>query len=127
MTEENTPVETESTETEEVEEESTDTAVSATYQPDTYHKPEALFRIAIWSGWIGWAFLIVALVNFGLRIYNNYYPLFASGQANAQSVFYLLINEAYSVLFMVFVFLVLQGVSQGSYILMDIFEKLGKS
>ncbi len=76
---------------------------------------------------MGWAFLLVALVNFGLRVYNNYYPLFAAGQAGAQQVMYMVINEAYTILFMVFVFLVLQGVSQGSYMLMDLFEKSEQS
>lgn len=92
-------------------------------EPDTYHKPETLFRIAIWSGWISWAFLIVALMNFSLRVYNNYYPMISSGQIDVQSILYILVNEAYTLLFMAFVFLVLQGISQGSYILMDLFDK----
>lgn len=98
----------------------------ASEEPDTYHKPETLFRIAIWSGWISWAFLVVALLNFGLRIYNNYYPMVASGQVDAQTIMYILVNEAYTLLFMAFIFLVLQGVSQVSYILMDLFESHNK-
>jgi hypothetical protein len=100
--------------------------VASVEPEDTYHKPDTLFRIAIWAGWISWAFLVVALMNFGLRIYNNYYPMIASGQLDFRSVLYILINEAYTLLFMAFVFLVLQGVSQGGYLLMDLFENNSK-
>ena len=93
-------------------------------ESDTYHNPDALIRISIWSNWIAWLFLVSAIINFGLRIYQNYYPYFVQGQADVQTVLNIVINESYSLIFMGFVFLVLQGVSHGINILLDIYEKL---
>ncbi len=92
-------------------------------EPDTYHNPNALFRIAIWSGWISWAFLVIALANFAFRIYGNVVPLIQSGQYDFQTLLYYTINELYSLLFMAFVVLVLQGVSQGLFALLDLLDK----
>ncbi|NTV38249.1 MAG: hypothetical protein HGA82_03605 [Anaerolineales bacterium] len=93
-------------------------------EADTYHNPEALIRISIWANWIAWLFLASAVLNFGLRIYQNYYPYFSQGAADAQTIINIVVNESYSLIFMGFVFLVLQGVSHGINILLDIYEKL---
>jgi hypothetical protein len=93
-------------------------------EPDTYHNPDALIRISIWANWIAWLFLASAILNFGLRIYQNYYPYFAQGQADVQTVLNIVVNESYSIIFMGFVFLVLQGVSHGINILLDIYDKV---
>jgi hypothetical protein len=102
--------------------ETTQAPAAPAVEPDTYHSPNGIFRIAIWAGWISWAFLVIALVNFGLRIYNNIYPAIQAGQFTGMNAVYYSFNEIYMLLFYAFIFLVLQGVSQGLYILMDIFE-----
>jgi hypothetical protein len=94
---------------------------------DTYHNPNSLFRVAFWAGIVSWIFLVVALANFVLRVYLNIYPMVQNmlqlGQMDYQTLSYYLINELYSLSFMAFVFLLLQGVAQGLYALLDLLEK----
>ncbi len=115
-----TPVEESAEEKHEVEE-------STVVESDTYHNPNGLFRVGFWAGIVSWIFLVVALVNFGLRIYLNIYPMIQqmvqAGQMDYQTISYYVLNELYSLSFMAFVFLVLQGVSQGLYALLDLLEK----
>ena len=83
--------------------------------------------MGFWAGIVSWIFLVVALVNFGLRIFLNIYPMIQQmiqvGQMDYQTISLYAINEFYSLSFMAFVFLVLQGVSQGLYALLDLLEK----
>jgi hypothetical protein len=46
-----------------------------------------------------------------------------AGQMDYQTISYYVLNEFYSISFMAFVFIVLQGVSQGLYALLDLLEK----
>ena len=112
---------------EESAEEKHEVAESTVVESDTYHNPNGLFRGGFWAGIVSWIFLVVALVNFGLRVYLNIYPMIQqmlqAGQMDYQTISYYVLNELYSLSFMAFVFLVLQGVSQGLYALLDLLEK----
>lgn len=94
-----------------------------TTEVETFHNPDKLFRVAIWSNWIAWILLVMGLANLGYRIYSSYAPYFQSGQADFSNTFYIIATEGYYIFFILFGFTVLHGLSQVIYMLMDIYNK----
>lgn len=91
----------------------------------TFHNENAIFRIAMWANIVAWAALVLALLVFT----NTMYSIIANWAMVSQSLpagFYEKI-AAFAGVFLdplvggVFVFLVLRGLSQGLYLLMDFY------
>ena len=91
----------------------------------TFHNEDAVFRIAMWSNIISWVALVLAV----FQLANGIVELYPQWEQFLMSVpeFYkrvLILAQflvAEPILGGVFVFLVLQGVSQGLYLLMDFY------
>lgn len=91
----------------------------------TFHNEDAVFRIAMWANIISWAALVIALLQF----INGVVELYPQWEQFVMSVpeFYKQILVLTNYLFAapvtggLFAFLALRGVSQGLYILMDMY------
>lgn len=91
----------------------------------TFHNEDAVFRIAMWANIISWAALVLAILQF----VNGVVELYPQWEQFAMSVpeFYKKILVLSNYLFAgpvtggLFAFLTLRGVSQGLYMLMDMY------
>ncbi len=91
----------------------------------TFHNEDVVFRIAMWANIVGWAALAFALLQFA----NVAYSLFSqwSQFVMAYPEIFPRIALLGNALFLeplvggVFAFLALRGISQGLYILMDMY------
>ena len=91
----------------------------------TFHNENAVFRIAMWSNIVSWIALVLSLFTFG----NTMYSIISNWDMVSQSLppgFFEKV-AAFAGVFSepllggVFVFLVLRGLSQGLYLLMDFY------
>ena len=91
----------------------------------TFHNENAVFRIAMWSNIVSWIALALSFVTFG----NTMYSIISNWEMVSQSLPPGIVEKiaAFAGVFSepllggVFVFLVLRGLSQGLYILMDFY------
>ncbi len=86
---------------------------------ETYHDPDALFRISSWANVLSWAILVVFLIQFiaqGVIQFQNTRGFNIS--TAALTVFSLLSN----LLIGAFFFVVLRAISEGIYIFLEIEE-----
>ena len=91
----------------------------------TFHNEDAIFRIAMWSNIVSWIALVLSLFTFG----NTMYSIISNWEMVSQSLppaFFEKIAAfagvfAEPILGGVFAFLVLRGLSQGLYLLMDFY------
>ncbi len=91
----------------------------------TFHNEDAVFRIAMWSNIVSWIALVLSLLMFGNTIYSISSQWAMVSQSLPPEVFGKIAAFAgvfsEPILGGVFVFMVLQGVSQGLYLLMDFY------
>ena len=91
----------------------------------TFHNEDAVFRIAMWSNIVSWLALVLAIIQFVGGIYELYpqWEQFVMSVPKAIDKMFILVrillNEP--VLSGIFAFLVLRGLSQGLYLLMDLY------
>ncbi len=91
----------------------------------TFHNEDAIFRIAMWSNIVSWLALALSLLTFGSTMYS----IISNWAMVSQSLPPALLEKiaAFAGVFSepvlggVFVFLVLRGLSQGLYLLMDFY------
>jgi hypothetical protein len=89
---------------------------------ETYHSPNKLIRLSTWANTISWIALVVgALLALG-QLYLNLQQIRQYASVPPTVIVYYVGEAAYALLVAGFYFLVLQGVSEGINILMDIFE-----
>mgnify|MGYP000924338574 CR=1 FL=1 len=92
---------------------------------ETFHNENAVFRIAMWANIISWVALVLAILQFA----NGVIELYPQWEQFVMSVpeFYKQILVLSNYLFAgpvtsgLFAFLALRGVSQGLYLLMDMY------
>ena len=91
----------------------------------TFHNEDAVFRIAMWANIVSWAALFFALLQFGNVAYSVYSQWDQFVMAYPE--IFPRISVLGNALFLeplaggVFAFLALRGISQGLYILMDMY------
>jgi hypothetical protein len=91
----------------------------------TFHNEDAIFRIAMWANIVSWAALVFALLQFGNVAYSLYSQW--SQFVMAYPEIFPRIAVLGNALFLepltggIFAFLALRGVSQGLYLLMDMY------
>ncbi len=91
----------------------------------TFHNEDAIFRIAMWANIVSWAALVFALLQFGNVAYSLYSQW--SQFVMAYPEIFPRIAVLGNALFLeplaggVFAFLALRGISQGLYLLMDMY------
>ena len=93
----------------------------------TFHNEDVVFRIAMWANIVGWSSLVLAVVNFlniAVKIVKDASQIFAP--AGMPDAFFTNVNLVTAQLLApltggVFVFLALRAISQGLYILMDMY------
>jgi hypothetical protein len=88
---------------------------------ETYHSPNKLLRIATWAETLSWVVLVLYLVNFAGRTISYIHAGFGTWPTSLDGLTYWL-SALSTPLIGVIYFLILQAVSQGIYILMDIEE-----
>lgn len=89
---------------------------------DTYHNPNKLIKIASWANTFSWVILVVVVVASFLQGWLNYQQVQQYQQIPNIIYYYYGSDLLKSLLTGGFYFLVLQAVSEGINILMDIFE-----
>jgi hypothetical protein len=89
---------------------------------DTYHNPNKLIRISTWANTVSWITLVVGVLLGLGQLYLNLQQMKQYAQVPPTVVIYYAADAAYALLVAGFYFLVLQAVSEGINILMDIFE-----
>ena len=91
----------------------------------TFHNEDVVFRIAMWSNIVSWIALALSLLTFGSTMYSITSNWAMVSQSLPPSVFEKIAAFAgvfsEPVLGGVFVFLVLRGLSQGLYLMMDFY------
>ena len=91
----------------------------------TFHNEDAIFRIAMWSNIVAWAALVLSLVMFSSTMYSITSNWAMVSQSLPPGIFEKI--AAFAGVFSepvvsgVFVFLVLRGLSQGLYLMMDLY------
>ena len=91
----------------------------------TFHNEDAVFRIAMWSNIVSWIALVLSLLIFGNTMYSITSQWAMVSQSLPPEIFGKI--AAFSGVFAepilggVFAFIVLQAVSQGLYLLMDMY------
>ncbi|MCP4141980.1 MAG: hypothetical protein GY755_17170 [Chloroflexi bacterium] len=91
----------------------------------TFHNEDAIFRIAMWSNIVSWIALALSLLTFSSTMYSIISNWAAVSQSLPPGAFEKI--AAFAGVFSepvmggVFVFLVLRGLSQGLYLLMDFY------
>ena len=91
----------------------------------TFHNEDAIFRIAMWANIVSWAALVFAVLQFGNVAYSLYSQW--SQFVMAYPEIFPRIAVLGNALFLeplaggVFAFLALRGISQGLYLLMDMY------
>jgi hypothetical protein len=89
---------------------------------DTYHNPNKLIRISTWANTLSWVVLIVAVALALVQLYLNISQMKQYNQVPPLVYAFYGTNTLNDLLVGGFYFLVLQAVSEGINILMDIFE-----
>ncbi|MBT3337359.1 MAG: hypothetical protein HN855_08675 [Anaerolineae bacterium] len=91
----------------------------------TFHNEDAIFRIAMWANIVSWAALVFALLQFGNVAYSLYsqWDQFVMAYPEIFPRIAVLGNALFlePLVGGVFAFLALRGVSQGLYLLMDLY------
>ena len=89
---------------------------------DIYHSPKVLFRLAVWSNILAWVVVIIEIVLFGIKIYFNF---FVNAQPGTPALYTAanLVSYLSPLLAGVAWFVVLKAISEGIYLLVDIYEK----
>jgi hypothetical protein len=106
-------------------------AAASTGEPaaeDTYHEPEALTRLAGWANTLAWVALAFAVVITGARLFYDFQQISQVDASawSSQSLFSAsmsVISSVFSLVIGFFYFIVLRAISEGIYILMDIFDQ----
>jgi hypothetical protein len=97
---------------------------------ETYHSPSKLIRISTWANTISWLILALFIILTGGRIYTDGQQILQAFQQSGgqlpwiQVVLFVADRLSSSLFVGLFYFLVLQAVSEGINILMDIHEGL---
>ena len=89
---------------------------------ETYHNPNKLIRISTWANTISWITLAVGVLLGLGQLYLNLQQIKQYASVPPIVILYYVAEAAYALLVAGFYFLVLQAVSEGINILMDIFE-----
>lgn len=89
---------------------------------DTYHNPNKLIRIATWANTLSWIVLAVAAILALVQLYLNLSQMQQYNQVPPLVYAFYGTNTLNDLLVGGFSFLVLQAISEGINILMDIFE-----
>jgi hypothetical protein len=89
---------------------------------ETYHNPNKLIRISTWANTISWIALVVGVLLGLGQLYLNLQQIKQYSQVPPTVIVYYVGEAIYALLVAGFYFLVLQAVSEGINILMDIFE-----
>lgn len=89
---------------------------------ETYHNPNKLIRIATWSNTISWITLVVAVALGIVKLYLNINQVQQYAEVPPVAYMYYVGDGVVSIVIGVFYFLVLQAVSEGINILLDIHE-----
>jgi hypothetical protein len=89
---------------------------------ETYHNPNKLIRISTWANTISWITLAVGVLLGLGQLYLNLQQIKQYASVPPIVILYYVGEAAYALLVAGFYFLVLQAVSEGINILMDIFE-----
>jgi hypothetical protein len=85
---------------------------------ETYHDPDALFRISSWANFLSWAILVVYLILFIAQVVIQFQNTRGFNLTTALTVVSLLSN----LLIGAFFFVVLRAISEGIYIFLEIEE-----
>ncbi len=85
---------------------------------ETYHDPDALFRISSWANVLSWAILVVYLILFIAQVVIQFQNTRGFNISTALTVVSLLSN----LLIGAFFFVVLRAISEGIYIFLEIEE-----
>lgn len=86
---------------------------------DTYHSRKNIFRLASWANILAWLILVIYLILFGARMY---YDVQQGVQFQVITVLGWLSYFSTLLLGAIW-FVVLQGVAEGLYLMLDLFDK----
>ena len=91
----------------------------------TFHNEDAVFRLAMWSNIVSWLALVLAILQFASGIYELYpqWEQFIMSVPKVIDRVFILVRILFNepILSGIFAFLVLRGLSQGLYLLMDLY------
>ena len=97
-------------------------------EADLFHRPARLMRIASLTSILSWVILVVAIIFFGVQIFSLVRQLIpAAGQYGFMDVLPAFLSPFLVLLPGLFLAVVLQVLSEGVYVMMDIEENTRKS
>jgi hypothetical protein len=88
---------------------------------DTYHDPDKLVHLSAWSGYLSWVIIIIAVIVFVFRLIFEIPQIIAQPPGLLDTITYI-VSPFYSLAIGIFYFVVLQAISEGIHIWMDIHE-----
>ena len=90
---------------------------------DIWHNPDRLFSIATWAKTLSWAAMIVTGLHTLVLAALQFQSLAGTAPANLGEISYYFLSLVSGLISAAVLFLVLQGVGEIIYILIDIFDK----
>ena len=93
---------------------------------DTYHDPNKLIRLSAWSVYLSWVIFIMVVILFVFRLVTEIPQIIDQRPGLLDAVNYF-VSPFYTLVIGMFYFVVLQAISEGINIWMDIHENTQKA